>query len=169
MRHVHAPSPSRVHSGRSVATSKRSFDAGSSACPYPTRQASLREPSCTRTCAEAAITTRRKCVINEETIQKLIELKLTTMAKALRELGDMPPATQLSFEERIGMLVDREWTDRENRRLARRLKEAKLGVRASLEDVTCDAARGIEKGTIRQLATCQWVRAKQNVIAIGAT
>ncbi len=108
-------------------------------------------------------------MINEETIQKLIELKLTTMAKALRELGDMPPATQLSFEERIGMLVDREWTDRENRRLARRLKEAKLGVRASLEDVTCDAARGIEKGTIRQLATCQWVRAKQNVIAIGAT
>jgi DNA replication protein DnaC len=67
------------------------------------------------------------------------------------------------------MLVDREWTDRENRRLARRLKEAKLATRASIEDIVCDATRGIEKATMRQLATCQWVRAKQNVVVIGPT
>lgn len=79
-------------------------------------------------------------MITEETIQKLIELKLTTMAVALRELQSAPPNHELSFEEKIGMLVDREWTERDNRRLARRLKEAKLGVRASLEDAVCDAS-----------------------------
>jgi len=84
-------------------------------------------------------------------------------------MQDTPPNNQLSFEEKIGMLVDREWSERENRRLDRRLKDAKLGVRASLEDVVCDPARGIDKPMVRQLATCQWVRAKQNVIAIGPT
>jgi len=107
--------------------------------------------------------------MTEETIQKLNDLKLVTMAKVMRELVDSPPSAQLSWEERIAMLVDREWTDRENRRLARRLKEAKLATRASIEDIVCDATRGIEKATMRQLATCQWVRAKQNVVVIGPT
>jgi len=67
------------------------------------------------------------------------------------------------------MLVDREWTDRENRRVTRRIKEARLGTRASIEDVACDPARGLDKAALRQLGTCQWVRAKQNVIVIGPT
>lgn len=108
-------------------------------------------------------------MITEETIQKLAAMKMFTMAKVLRELLDTAPGNQLSFEEKMGMLVDREWTERENRRLARRLKDAKLGARASLEDVVCEPGRGIDKPMIRQLATCQWVRAKQNVIAIGPT
>jgi DNA replication protein DnaC len=98
-----------------------------------------------------------------------MDLKLVTMAKALREMLDTAPGHQLSFEEKIGMLVDREWTERDNRRLARRLKDAKLGTRASLEDAACDPTRGLEKATVRQLATCHWARAKQNVIVIGAT
>jgi DNA replication protein DnaC len=108
-------------------------------------------------------------VITEETIQKLMDLRLATMAKALREIMDTAPGHQLSFEEKVGMLVDREWTERDNRRLARRLKDAKLGTRASLEDAACDPARGLEKTVVRQLATCQWARAKQNVIVVGAT
>jgi len=108
-------------------------------------------------------------VITEETIHKLTTMKLHTMAKALRELLEAPPAHDLSFEEKIGLLVDREWTDRDNRRLARRIKDAKLPVHGALEDVVCDASRGIDKATIRQLATCAWVRAKQNVIVVGAT
>ena len=109
-------------------------------------------------------------MITEETIQKMREMGLHTMAKVLPEILATAPGSALSFEEKVGMLVDREWTDRDNRRLARRLKEAKLGVgRASLEDVTVDAARGIDKSVIRELATCAWARAKQNVIVIGAT
>jgi DNA replication protein DnaC len=108
-------------------------------------------------------------VLSEETIQKMLEMKLMTMASTMRELLASPPSHELSWEERIGMLIDREWTDRENRRVARRIKEARLGLRANLEDVACDPARGLDKAAVRQLATCQWVRAKQNVIIIGPT
>ena len=80
------------------------------------------------------------------------------MALAVRELMDSAPGHQLSFEEKLGMVVDREWTDRDNRRLARRLKEAKLATRASLDNVLCDPERGVDKASIRQLATCQWVK-----------
>jgi DNA replication protein DnaC len=108
-------------------------------------------------------------MIDEQTIQKLCDLKLHAMADALRDLLVSAPGSEMSFEEKLGLVVEREWTDRENRRLARRLKEAKLGMSACLEDVWCEPGRGLDKAVVRSLATCQWVRAKQNVIAIGAT
>src|SRR5258708_3434176 len=68
------------------------------------------------------------------------------------------------------MIVDREWTSRDNRKLARRLKEARLQINgACIEDVVCEPARGLDKANIRGLGGCQWVRQKQNVIAIGMT
>jgi DNA replication protein DnaC len=108
-------------------------------------------------------------MIDEQTIQKLCDLKLNAMADAVRELLIAAPGSAMSFEEKLGLVVDREWTDRENRRLARRLKDAKLGTSACLEDVWAEPGRGLDKAVVRSLATCQWVRAKQNVIAIGAT
>jgi DNA replication protein DnaC len=109
-------------------------------------------------------------VIHEETIQKLLELKLAAMAAAARELATSPPDQQLTIQEILGMMVDREHTHRDNRRLARRLKEARLPANAaSVEEVTCEAARGLDKAVVRSLATCQWVRSKQNVIIVGAT
>jgi len=105
----------------------------------------------------------------EETIDKLSKLRLHGMVRVLRELLGAAPGSQLSFEEKLGMIVDGEWNDRHNRQLNRRLKEARLVDNATLEDVTCDVARGIEKPIMRMLATCQWARAKQNVIGIGAT
>lgn len=96
-------------------------------------------------------------------------MKLHTMAKTFRELLETSPAHDLSFEEKIGMLVDREWTDRDNRRLSRRIKEARLAPGASMEDITCDPSRGLDKAVVRQLGKCAWVRAKQNVIIVGAT
>jgi hypothetical protein len=82
---------------------------------------------------------------------------------------DLPPDKQLSFEDKIGLLVDHEWTERENRRVARRVKEARLSVRAAPEEIVCDAARGIDKPMLRDLMTGQWVRSHFNVIAIGPT
>ncbi|MBI2393247.1 MAG: ATP-binding protein [Deltaproteobacteria bacterium] len=62
------------------------------------------------------------------------------------------------------------YVHRHNRKLARRLKEARLPSNApSIEEVTCEAARGLEKSVVRSLASCQWVRSKQNVIIVGAT
>jgi DNA replication protein DnaC len=91
------------------------------------------------------------------------------MAQAVRELLDTAPGNQLSFDEKLGMVVDREWTDRDNRRLSRRLKDAKLTNRASLDNVMCDPERGVDKPTLRQLSLCQWVKAKHNVIVVGKT
>jgi len=105
----------------------------------------------------------------EETLTKLLELKLTSMAAAVRELMDSAPGNQLSFEEKLGVLVDREWTDRDNRRLSRRLKEAKLATRASIDNVLCDPERGLDKATMRQLASCGWVKSKHNIIVVGKT
>ena len=70
-------------------------------------------------------------MITEDTIHKFVSMKLHTMAKVLREMLGASPTHELSFEERIGMLVDREWTDRDNRRLARRHREVLSGVHAA--------------------------------------
>jgi DNA replication protein DnaC len=105
----------------------------------------------------------------EETIDKLIQIKLPHMADALRKALDRAAGSALSVEECVGLMVDREWTERENRRTNRRIKDAKLGMQACIEDLHCDPARGLDKAVMRALATCQWVRAKQNVIALGPT
>ena len=105
----------------------------------------------------------------EETIQKLIAMRLPTMAQATRDLLQNAPSEQLSFEDKLGLVVDREWSDRDNRRVARRLKEARLGTSASLEQIDCDPARGLDKAMVRQLMTCQWAKQKQNIIITGAT
>jgi DNA replication protein DnaC len=103
----------------------------------------------------------------EETINKLIQLKLPHMAEALR--ATVERGGGLSIEECVGLMVDREWTERENRRTGRRIKDARLGMQACLEDVRCDPARGLDKSAVRAFATGHWVRAKQNVIIIGMT
>jgi len=79
------------------------------------------------------------------------------------------PGHQLSFEEQLGIVVDREWTERDNRRLARRLEDAKLVTRASIDSLICDPERGVDKATIRQFATGKWSQSKHNIIAVGKT
>lgn len=108
-------------------------------------------------------------MIIEETIQKLTEMKLFPMANAVRELMTRPPGDALSFDEQLALLVDREWTERRNRQLAKRLKGAHIAQGACLEDVWCDPARGIDKATVRSFGTGQWIQAKQNIILVGAT
>ena len=91
------------------------------------------------------------------------------MAQVFREILQAPPSHELTFEEQFGLLVDREWLERDNRRVARRVKEAKLPMAASLEAVTLDPARGIDKAMLRTLGAGQWIRAHNNVILVGAT
>jgi DNA replication protein DnaC len=107
---------------------------------------------------------------DEETIRKLMDLRLTTMAQAFRDQLANAPGNQMSFSEQVAFIVDREWSDRENRRLARLMRAAKLSVSdASLENVWCDPARGLDKSVIRDLATGKWIKNKQNVIVVGKT
>jgi DNA replication protein DnaC len=107
-------------------------------------------------------------MMDQETQDKLNGMRLRTMATVFRELVDKPD-TSLTFSEKVGMMVDREWVERDNRRTGRRVKEAKLPVSGAIEEVVADAARGLDKAVLRSLATCGWVRAKQNVIALGPT
>jgi cytochrome P450 len=76
-------------------------------------------------------------VILEETIQKLVEMKMPAMAAMLREMNTTPRTEPLSTEETIGLLVDREWTQRENTRLHRLLKDARVPSGVSVEEVAC--------------------------------
>lgn len=108
-------------------------------------------------------------MIDEETLRKMNHMKLYGMRDCFTELQTDAPSNELSFSEKIGMMIDREWIERENRRLKRLLRAAKLGTDACLEDVSCNSARGLDKALIRQLSSCQWIRRKQNVIVIGKT
>lgn len=107
-------------------------------------------------------------MMDQETQDKLNTMRLRTMAQVFRELVDKPDAS-LTFAEKVGIMVDREWLERDNRRTGRRVKEAKLPVSGALEEVVADPARGLDKAVLRSLGTCAWIRAKQNVIVLGAT
>jgi DNA replication protein DnaC len=106
---------------------------------------------------------------NEETIEKLYDLKLGAMAEAFREMLTRPTDGGLSFAERMGLLVDREWLRREDNRLTRRLKAARLKVPASLEEVDFRTPRGLDRDVFIDLAAGGYLRNHHNVIITGAT
>lgn len=108
-------------------------------------------------------------MLHHPTLDKLLALRLTGMAKALSEQMDLPESQALSFEERLGLLVDREMTARSDRRLTTRLRQAKLRLSASLEDIDYRHPRGLDKSLILRLASCQWVQEHHNVLMTGPT
>jgi DNA replication protein DnaC len=108
-------------------------------------------------------------MLNHPTLEKLTELKLFGMLAALREQMEIPDCAALGFDERLGLLVDREATDRENRRLAARLKRAKLRQTATIEDIDYRHPRGLDKAVILSLAGCQWLHKHNNCIITGPT
>ena len=108
-------------------------------------------------------------MLNHPTLEKLAALKLGGMLKALEEQRQMSEATALSFEERLGLLVDREWIERENRRLSGRLAKARLRQAAALEDVDWRTPRGLDKSVVLALGSCQWIAQHQNCLITGPT
>lgn len=108
-------------------------------------------------------------MLNHPTLDKLQDLKLFGMLQALREQMQMPDCTALSFDERLGLLVDREATERDNRRLASRLRRAKLRQTATVEDIDYRHPRGLDKAVMLALAGCQWIQKHNNCIIIGPT
>lgn len=104
-----------------------------------------------------------------QTLERLRELRLFGMIHEIDIQSQTPNYMDLSFEERLGMVVDREITERHNRRYDRRIKEAKFKERGLIEDIDWRASRKIEKSVVMSLATCGWIRERQNVILTGAT
>jgi len=103
------------------------------------------------------------------TMEKLQNLKLNGMLRGLEEQNASSEYESLSFEERLGLLVDRETIERENRRLKTRLKQAKLRQTACFEDIDYRHRRGLDKSLMLSLGTCRWIKEHQNIIITGAT
>jgi DNA replication protein DnaC len=109
-------------------------------------------------------------VLIEPTIEKLKELGLNAMADAFTEQQKQPATTTASFEDRLGLLVDAEWLFRRNKRLRRRMTEAKLRVSdACTENVDISPARGLDKAVWLRLAACTFVDEHHQVLVTGLT
>ena len=103
------------------------------------------------------------------TLDKLRTLRLSGMARALEEQIHLPDCQAMPFEERLGLLVDREVTDRENRKLAVRLSKAHLRQQAAIEDVDYRKPRGLDRSLLLSLSSCQWIHERQNCLITGPT
>ena len=108
-------------------------------------------------------------MLNHPTLDKLQTLRLSGMLKALSEQQQMPEINSIGFEERFGLLVDREMTERESRRLGTRLKKAKLRHSCCFEDIDFKTPRGLDKTLILSLAACSWIVRGINVLVCGPT
>ena len=108
-------------------------------------------------------------MLTNPTVDKLRVLNLTGMARALAEQLERADYQALTFDERLGLLVDREAQDRDNRRLARNLQTAKLRADACVEDIDFRHPRGLDRGQLLALAEARWVTARQNVLVTGPT
>lgn len=106
---------------------------------------------------------------NEQTIEKLYDLKLGAMAEAFRDMLARPEQGQLTFAERLGFLVDHEWLRREENRLTRRLKAARLKVPASVEEVDLHTPRGLDRQVFLSLIGGDYLRNHHNLMISGAT
>lgn len=110
-------------------------------------------------------------MLTEETFQKLSDMRMHAFARALKDqLDNAEKYAELAFDERLGLIVDREWTEREGRSLTRRLQLARLREKAAcIEDIDYRHPRGLDRSLVRRLATGDWITKHQNVIVIGKT
>ena len=102
-------------------------------------------------------------------LDEINTLKLTGMYKALSDQLNMPDIESMDFMTRLGLLVDREATERANRRLQTRLKKARLRQQACFEDIDFRTPRGLDKQLILSLASCDWIKKANNILLTGAT
>jgi DNA replication protein DnaC len=102
-------------------------------------------------------------------LENLRALKLGVMARTLEEQMNMPDVGTLTFEERLGLMVDRELTERGNNRLAARLRKARLRVQACMEDIDYGHPRKLDRSLVKSLASCEWIGRHQSVLVTGPT
>jgi DNA replication protein DnaC len=108
-------------------------------------------------------------MLMQQTIEYLYAMKLNGMAEGLKEQMTQPGISELSFDERFTLLVDRQWTYKEDRKMRRLLQNARLKINACIEDIDFKTPRGLDRSVIMRLADCEWVKNGQNVIITGPT
>ncbi len=108
-------------------------------------------------------------MLTHPTLDKLHQMRLTGMAAALTDQLQTPDIASLSFEERLGLLIDREQTTRADRRLKTRLTKARLRQCACLEDIDYSSPRGLDKALLLDLGSCRWIVDRHNLLLTGPT
>lgn len=109
-------------------------------------------------------------MVIEDTVNKLYEMRLTTMAKEFKNQMSDPIVSKMSFEDRFSLLVDCEWTSRKNNHLKRLMKNAKFAEpSACVEDIEYHADRNLDQAQIMRLSTCNFIMERHNLLLLGAT
>ena len=108
-------------------------------------------------------------MLTQPTIDKLHALHLTAMAQAFAQQRGSAPHAELPFDDRFGLLVEAEWTAREQRRLTQRLRNARLRYPASLEDIDFTTPRGLSRDVVLSLGSGAWIRDHYNLLVTGPT
>lgn len=108
-------------------------------------------------------------MLTQPLLDKLTTLRLAGLRKGLEEQAQSPHYAELPFEERLGLLIDREWVRRENARLTRGLRLARFHHNACVEDLDLAPARGLDRRLILELAQGDWVRHHLNIVVLGPT
>lgn len=108
-------------------------------------------------------------MLQQPLMNKLMELRLDGMARALQEQMESSQYESLTFLDRLGLMIDREIACRDNKRLQSRLKKARLRYNATIEDIDFRASRGLDRQMILFMSSCKWIRERQNCIIIGPT
>ncbi len=103
------------------------------------------------------------------TLEKLTTLRFTGMVAALDEQLQMDSLDDMGFEERLGLLLDREMAVRQTRRMNTRLRKARLRLDGCIEDIDFRHPRGLDKSLVMRLAGCEWIKAHNNLIITGPT
>ena len=108
-------------------------------------------------------------MLTQPLFDKLTQLRLSAFRAALEEQLHNSQYADLPFEDRLGLLVDRECTHRDNNRLKRRLKAARLPLPATIEDLDISPSRGLDRRLVLQLAQGEWIRQHLNILVLGPT
>jgi DNA replication protein DnaC len=108
-------------------------------------------------------------MLTQPLLEKLTQLKLSGFRRAFEAQLEKPQYAELAFEERLGLLVDIELTQRSNNRLRHRLKQARFPLQATLEDLDLSLSRGLPRAQVLELGQGVWVARHLNVLVLGAT
>ena len=106
-------------------------------------------------------------MLNNPTVEKLKDLKLKVMAQMLSDPDNS--LRELSFEERLGIMVEKEWLAKKNSRIKRLLNNASLGLNACIEDIDYSIDRTIDKKMVQKLSSCVFIEQKLNILISGKT
>jgi DNA replication protein DnaC len=112
---------------------------------------------------------RTDTMMIQQTLEKLYAMKLDGMADSLKEQMANPQSWKLSFEDRISLIIDRQWDLKETRGLRRRLQVAKLRQQAAVEDIDFRTYRGLDKAAMLSLCECNFISSHSNIIITGPT